>query len=502
MGRRQFVIWLVAGMMMAVATPAQGAEQERSWQIILSGFFKGGAKPLYLYARERDGEWVAVVGSSRDPDRPGGKTYNRSWYCGDLSGVPIQDGKVKGQFILHVTPDLWVPANHRDFQVVFDIDATLNGSDKLEGSYKVVSIGTKDETTRDFGKAGRVSGSAELKTQAALPDPVTFRCNMQGSLVGGDPKYGGRCMVLWLGLENGKLTSTIHGLLSQKFEVYGKEGFTAAGNTATADADRLTAHITVPTKTLDMEPCQYIFDLDGRRLNQVIVGTYKLTVRIDGKADVAIIGSFDGGWSEGVTHLKADAAAETPYDTKSRYPHVSVCALVNWPIGEKERSPADVLPRCYRDSSCGFYVWRNRWQDGNDTVITVPTNRTEGYMSAKPDRALSLNTMGRHVRWGTVKDGPTKHWSTSPRGETSSLTLSDGTCFAVDFSGASGADVMLVTTGKAEGQTVKIGGKTLTFYFPTQKAAPQVKAQGDAAVVGKQRVVVRDGNLVLSVKGK
>jgi len=200
--------------------------------------------------------------------------------------------------------------------------------------------------------------------------------------------------------------------------------------------------------------------------------------------------------------LEADTEAGTPYDTASRYPHVSVSALVNWPVDAKEKNPADVLPLCYRDSSCGFYVWRNRWQDENDTVITVLTNRTEGYMGAKPDSALCLNTKGQHVRWGTVLSGPTKHWSTSPQGQSSSLTLADGTCFAVDLTGASGADVMLVTTGKAEGQTVKVGGKTLTFYFPTAESPPKVKAAGDAAVVGKQRVEIEDGNLILKVAGK
>jgi hypothetical protein len=168
----------------------------------------------------------------------------------------------------------------------------------------------------------------------------------------------------------------------------------------------------------------------------------------------------------------------------------------------RERNPADVLSRCYRDSSCGFYVWRNRWQDADDTVITVLTNRTQGYMSAKPDRALAINTAGQRLRWGTVKDGSTTHWAASPRGETSSLTLADGTCFGVDFSGASGADVMLVTTGNAEGQTVKVGGRSLTFYFPTAEKPPKVSAKGDAATVGRQRVTLKDGNLTFAVAGK
>ena len=51
--------------------------------------------------------------------------------------------------------------------------------------------------------------------------------------------------------------------------------------------------------------------------------------------------------------------------------------------------------------------------------------------------------------------------------------------YIFDITRASGADVMLVTTGKAEGQAVELGGKTLTFYFPTAQDAPKVKAEGD-----------------------
>lgn len=200
--------------------------------------------------------------------------------------------------------------------------------------------------------------------------------------------------------------------------------------------------------------------------------------------------------------LESDVQGGTPYDTASRYPHLAVCAMVNWPLDIEEKNPATVLPLCYHDTSCGFYAWRNRWQDDGDTVITVLTNRTEGYMGAKPDRSLSLNTVGRHVKWGTVKEGPTRHWWASARGESSSLTLSDGTCFAVDFTGASGAEVMLVTTGQAEGQAMRLGGKTLTFYFPTEKVVLDVTVEGDAAVVGTQRVMLKDGNLMLAVTGK
>ncbi len=203
---------------------------------------------------------------------------------------------------------------------------------------------------------------------------------------------------------------------------------------------------------------------------------------------------------------ESDAAADHPYDTASCYPHLAVCAFVNRPVRMKARNPAEVLPLCYRDSKRGFYVWRNRWQDENDTVISVLLNRTEGYggyLYADPDRSLYLNTMGRHVQWGKSVEGAEKYWWASPKGRCSSLTLSDGTCIAVDFTGASGADVMMVTTAntKTSGTTVKVGGKMLTFYFPTAKEPPPVTVEGNTAVVGKQRIAVEDGNLVLTVKG-
>ncbi|MHC4740820.1 MAG: hypothetical protein ACYS8Z_02845 [Planctomycetota bacterium] len=861
--RNRFATLLFVTTLIILSAASLSFAQERNWQILLDGIFRNGTKPLYLYARERDGQWIAVVGSSRDPEREGRKTYNKSWYYGDLSRVPITDGKVKGRFTLYVTPDLWVPRDHKPYEILFEIDAKLDSPDKLAGEYRIVKIGTDDVSTRDFGRSGKVTGTAKQDAQPDQPENVTYECRMQASLVGGDPKYGGRCMVLWLGIEDGKLTSTIHGLLSQKWEAYGKKNFAYKDNEVKADKNRITAHITVPTQTLDMEPCKYVFDIDGRILDEVLVGTYKLKVEIEGKPDTTFSASFDGEWYKGVTHLESDdrpwyapvkgfepptpgehprllfrksdlpalrkkartpegkailkrlrylldgkdgetmttvfsnathaymgggyknsvvndpgvytighvagygllyqltgdtkyaefgkqcfekalagvrdrdgrysfkapggplragpsvgwyavgydlcydgwdpadrekfgraiaeysqassgdkekkssdlealargtmppasnhfgmqiggaslallavtgeewvdqdridtllriaeqsmirnvsegfgdggffaegdgtgsmasqiaylsavaawkntagkdfvnverpnvqmltlkwiyqtivrngrpdfwpirgsygqnvwsrqgvsgagyfaiglgavtkdhqaamkwyynrflgqtdAEAGTPYDTACRYPHVAVSAFVNWPLDVEEKNPARILPLCYRDTSCGFYAWRNRWKDENDTVITTLTNRTEGYMAAKPDKALRINSMGKHTRWGTLKEGPTKYWWASDNGRASSLTLADGTCFAIDFTAASGADTMLVTTGKAEGQSAKIGGKTLTFYFPTTQSPPKVTVRNNAATVGKQKITFKDGNLELAVTNK
>ena len=76
--------------------------------------------------------------------------------------------------------------------------------------------------------------------------------------------------------------------------------------------------------------------------------------------------------------------------------------------------------------------------------------------------------------------------------------MADGTCLAVDFTGASGSDVMLVTTGPAEGTTVNLGATSLTFYFPTTNP-PVLVVEGKRVLVGKQRIGLEQGNLVLEV---
>jgi hypothetical protein len=131
------------------------------------------------------------------------------------------------------------------------------------------------------------------------------------------------------------------------------------------------------------------------------------------------------------------------------------------------------------------------------------TGRTQGYCNTKPDANFVLLAQCKKVTWGTVGQGEVKQWQTSPRGQTSSLTMGDGTCLGVDFSHASGANVLLVTTGKATGPSAKIGDATLTFHFPTAATAPEIKAQGQSVTVGGQRIEIdANGNLQFGAKGK
>lgn len=196
------------------------------------------------------------------------------------------------------------------------------------------------------------------------------------------------------------------------------------------------------------------------------------------------------------THLAArDAKSGTPFDTSNPYPHLAVCAFVNWPRELKQKNPGDVLPHAYRDSKWGFYACRNRWKDENDVVVSVLTRNVKGYIKADADGGMSVAGLGKKFKWGAVR-GQVADWQAAADGSMV-LTLADGTSHAVDLSRASGADAMLVSTGTADGAKVKLAEKTLTFKFLTTAEVPAPRVEGDRVVVGNQFVAIKDGRIVL-----
>jgi hypothetical protein len=193
--------------------------------------------------------------------------------------------------------------------------------------------------------------------------------------------------------------------------------------------------------------------------------------------------------------LPHDIKAGIPYDA-GVYPHQALSAFVNWPSDLEERNPGEVLPHCYRDSTFGFYAWRNRWQDENDIVMSVLTKPAKGYMGAQADSSIQIAAYGRKFSWGKIP-GEVKFWDTSENGKTSTMTFADGTTITVDFTGASGADAMLITTGEAEGRKVTLGDVVVTFKFLTQGKEPLVKVRKNSIYVGKQVITVVNGRIVL-----
>jgi len=197
-------------------------------------------------------------------------------------------------------------------------------------------------------------------------------------------------------------------------------------------------------------------------------------------------------------HLKQrDLDAGTPYDTLSYYPHHSILSFVNWPVDIEPVNPAECIPRAVVGRRFSYGMFRNRWQDENDIVIT--------FLGQKPRKAtkphevgpIRITAFGQESEWGGVT-GKIEHFTAAADGS-SIIKTSKGTCLAVDFSGTSGAAGMLVLTGPGapDEQTVTAGDATFAFKFLTDGKPPVPRVEGGQVVIGEQTVSMKDGLIVL-----
>ena len=280
-----------------VCTALSSHAAERQWSIRF-GNLGGGAKPLSVTARERDGKWTVATA----------RTLNKCTQYGEFSGIPIVGEKVKGRAFLHIAPDAWLPRDHKPFSVELDVDARVDGN-TMKGSYKVTAVNSTDsDVLRRFrDKAGEVTGTGTPVDPVKIPGKATFELWLHGALVGGDPKFGERCLVLQLALDGDKVTSIIHGALSKKDQVHSITAFDPKRSALTRSSDGVKGRIVIHTETLDMAPAVYTVKLDARVLGKQTVGIYKLAAEIEDGGKTAVSGSFDGTWSKGLTPWKTDS---------------------------------------------------------------------------------------------------------------------------------------------------------------------------------------------------
>jgi hypothetical protein len=202
-------------------------------------------------------------------------------------------------------------------------------------------------------------------------------------------------------------------------------------------------------------------------------------------------------WFYNHNFKERDQRAGTPYDTGSYYPHHSILSFVNWPLGMQAVNPAECIPRASVDHTYGYCMFRNRWQDENDIVITLLAKRPRQHTKADEIGPIWITAYGRDLRWGRM-NGEIKHFEVTQDG-CGIVAVSDGTCLAVDFSQASGVEGMLVMTGPgAPGDsTVTVGGTKFSFKFLGPGAAPAPKVEGGKIHVGGQTVEFKNGIIVL-----
>ena len=85
-------------------------------------------------------------------------------------------------------------------------------------------------------------------------------------------------------------------------------------------------------------------------------------------------------------------------------------------------------------------------------------------MQARADGGLHVTGMGKRFEWVKLS-GPAAYWQPGADGS-GILTLEEGTSLAVDFSQTSGAEAMLVTTGRADGTQVATWGEDAHLQVP------------------------------------
>jgi len=199
--------------------------------------------------------------------------------------------------------------------------------------------------------------------------------------------------------------------------------------------------------------------------------------------------------------MDADAKNGTPYDTPSPYPHHSVLSFVNWPVGLKPKNPAGIIPNAVHDSKFGFYLWRDKWDDESDVVISILSKTAKGNMSAAAESTLSINQGGKVSKWGNLKGGFKGEFKPARNGSTV-LQTAEGDLFAVDFSGASGASALIIATGTAAGKgdfEVTAGGKKVSILSLGKGKAAEPKTDGNTITMGGQTITV-DGEALKLAK--
>ncbi len=202
------------------------------------------------------------------------------------------------------------------------------------------------------------------------------------------------------------------------------------------------------------------------------------------------------------------------FDTFS-YPHRPMYALVNWPFGVAEENPAKTVPKFKSDLHYGRFVFRNRWQDANDTIVAVLLGARTSDRGVK---RLMVWSLGQKTEFGLIapsvqgngKIGLAKIDGFEGFSDGSGCVAGGGNVIAVDYSKASGADAVVVVegpgaTGQLSGtsdhsrfqvQSAVVGGNTFSILTISENGQhPTASVDGDKIALGGQTIAF-NGTLI------
>ncbi len=257
-----------------------------------------------------------------------------------------------------------------------------------------------------------------------------------------------------------------------------------------------------------------------------------------------------------VYNHQVDRQAAKPFDILD-YPHQAVYALANWPFDLPEKNPdelPELFPRVLNDTAAGYVIFRNGWSDsGKDICVTAllgthPTHQNGRGMASGGSIYVvgeGLGWAGDHARYRFpgifYQSYPTySKFEADGSGVVSALTYPERlnkfnlnledcgthpTSLAVDFSGKSGAELLVAMAGPMvgyeveywmdikpakiadvtgqDGYTTKTTAVTLAgqkaFIMTLQKGdPPRVVQDGDHVTVGARTVLFDGDKIVLA----
>ncbi len=215
-------------------------------------------KFLRLYLSARDGAFTHGFGATPN--------FNNATHEVDVSGLVLAGAQITGKLRVVVSPDPWVPRDHKPFALSYAIRARITDAEVT---------GTYTGTARGKEVRGALDGGFEAKAEAAVPERIVLK--LENALTGGRSWHNRAFFTIEI--EDGKIAGgkVWNNHTDLKGAVDGGslslEGETLSG----------TFEATVGPSG-KVSPGRYTFTVDGRWVGDVCAGSF--VTRLEGRGEV------------------------------------------------------------------------------------------------------------------------------------------------------------------------------------------------------------------------
>lgn len=306
-----------------LAAPAHAAVDPNNmfYGLTLPGFFpgqdaKGNPKPINLYLCRSQGKWVAATATATNKGKP---VWNTALMLVDPSGLVVENNRIKGEAIVTLVPDPWVPSDQvvrtarvkLDAQIVEnpagDPPANAKGtwSATIEGDAKTLEAAELAPKTE-----GTITGG--LASYAPAPiEEASFDLMLYGFVPGKTDDPFQRRRGLSIGYKNGSAVSARIGAVDIRHRTYDLTPVETPDRW-NVTPETFDGHIRFSADTLDGDEAVFDLEIKGNRVAGWLVGTYSGTYAVDGGAAQPISGYLRGNLNK-TAHVDDRAQDDRPW---------------------------------------------------------------------------------------------------------------------------------------------------------------------------------------------